>query len=135
MYLQKVMSRKTWRLEGQGRKQQDPDTLVRGADLDLDPYPNVTDPQHCFFNNSKIPIIDFRMNSHHSYALTADNSVPDDFFLHTRNFVDIRFKSFGDNTWSIVLKLRFPSIYLPLLPSLLQGKLANCKIFRHGNLV
>ncbi len=52
--------------------------------------------------NSEIDIIDFRM-----------------IFLHTRNVVDIRFKSFGDNTWSKVLKLRFPCIYLPLLPLLL----------------
>ncbi len=32
------------RLEGQGRKWQDPDPLVRGTD----PYQNVKDPQHCF---------------------------------------------------------------------------------------
>jgi hypothetical protein len=55
MYLQKVISRKTfflnsffWRLEGQGRKEKDPeldpDPLVKCAD----PYQNVTDPQHCW---------------------------------------------------------------------------------------
>jgi hypothetical protein len=58
MYLQKVISKKIifcWRLEGYWRKEQDPEldpnqdplVIYGSADPDLDPYQNVTDPEHC----------------------------------------------------------------------------------------
>ncbi len=65
LYIRKVKSRKMqkkivfcWRIEGQGRKQQDPDPLVRGPDPD--PYQNVTDPQHCSLGKDKVDTIPYQ---------------------------------------------------------------------------
>jgi hypothetical protein len=49
-----------WRLEGHWRKEQDPDPdpdpVVRSADLDPDPYQDVTDPEHWSPQFSFIPL-------------------------------------------------------------------------------
>jgi hypothetical protein len=56
MYLQKVISKKTWHLKSHGRKEHDPepdpdseqDPLVKGTDpmIRIRTYQNVTDPEH-----------------------------------------------------------------------------------------